>query len=110
MLVITPFTHQLVQHVYRLEGAEWISQKGVWQMPMTHYSALLKALPAVPGVRLDVQPLPVVAQALVKVWLCLSHYQQAALAQVYVTGKVIVCTSHALLSQVANATKFMLST
>ena len=61
------FINELTKHVYRLEGAEWISQKGVWRMPMTHYSALLKALPAVPGVCLDVQPLPVVAQALLKV-------------------------------------------
>lgn len=69
--------------VYRLEGAEWISQKGVWRMPMMHYSALLKALPAVPGVRLDVQPLPTIAQALVKVWQSLHRHQSAALTQIY---------------------------
>ena len=82
MVVITPSVNELVKHVHRLEGAEWVSQKGVWRMPMTHYSALLKALPAVPGVHLDVQPLPVVAQALVKVWLFLYCHQLAALAQV----------------------------
>lgn len=56
-----------MHYIYRLEGAEWVSQKGVWRMPMSHYSMLLKALPAVPGVRIDVQPLPTVAQALIKV-------------------------------------------
>ena len=77
------FTIKSMKCVYRLEGAEWISQKGVWRMPMTHYSALLKALPAVPGVRLDVQPLPTVAQALVKVWQSLHRHQSAALTQIY---------------------------
>ena len=76
-----------MKHVYRLEGAEWISQKGVWRMPMTHYSALLKALPAVPGVRLDVQPLPAVAQALVKVWLSL--YCHLSAAQIYATAQSV---------------------
>ena len=50
-----------------LEGAEWIANKGLWRMPMYHYAALMKALPKVPGVRLDVEPLPPVAQALVQV-------------------------------------------
>ncbi|KAL0034775.1 hypothetical protein WJX77_006947 [Trebouxia sp. C0004] len=49
-----------------LEGAEWISNKGLWRMPMSQYVPLMKALPAVPGVRLDVEPLPTVAQALVQ--------------------------------------------
>lgn len=69
----------IIQLVYRLEGAEWITQKGVWRMPMSHYTALLKALPAVPGVRLDVQPLPPVAQALVKVCLLLCGHSSATL-------------------------------
>lgn len=58
---------EVMNYMYRLEGAQWVSQKGVWRMPMSHYSTLLKALPAVPGVRIDVQALPTVAQALVKV-------------------------------------------
>ncbi|KAL0028605.1 hypothetical protein WJX79_005056 [Trebouxia sp. C0005] len=49
-----------------LEGAEWISNKGLWRMPMSQYVPLMKALSAVPGVRLDVEPLPAVAQALVQ--------------------------------------------
>ena len=36
---------------------------------MAHYKALLKTLPAVPGVRVEVEPLPAVAQALVQVKL-----------------------------------------
>lgn len=52
---------------HSLEGAEWISSKGLWRLPMSQYVPLMKALPAVPGVRLDVEPLPAVAQALVQV-------------------------------------------
>jgi hypothetical protein len=52
---------------HSLEGVEWISNKGLWRMPMSQYAPLMKALPAVPGVRLDVEPLPTVAQALVQV-------------------------------------------
>ena len=52
---------------HSLEGAEWISNKGLWRMPMSQYVPLMKILPAVPGVRLDVEPLPAVAQALVQV-------------------------------------------
>ena len=84
MLVKTPSaTSSSHPYVYRLKGAEWISQKGVWRMPMLHYSALLKALPAVPGVHVDVQPLPTVAQALVKVRLSPYRHQSAILAHVY---------------------------
>ncbi len=53
--------------LYSLEGAEWVSNKGLWRMPMSQYGALMKTLPAVPGVRLDIEPLPTVAQALVQV-------------------------------------------
>ncbi len=52
---------------HSLEGAEWVSNKGLWRMPMSQYGPLMKALPAVPGVRLDIEPLPAVAQALVQV-------------------------------------------
>ena len=52
---------------HRLEGAEWIGQKGLWRLPMSQYGALSKVLPKIPGVRLEVEPLPTVAQALVQV-------------------------------------------
>ena len=52
--------------IRRLRG-QWIGNKGIWRVPMTHYRALLDALASVPGVRLTVEPLPAVAHGLVQV-------------------------------------------
>ena len=69
-------------------------------MPMSHYGALMKALPAIPGVRLDIEPLPPVAQALVQVQpLLLIHaiaysmhpFKGCTPAAVLVTESICLC-------------------
>ena len=50
----------------RLAG-EWISSKGCWRIPITHYNALLSGLKSIPNVQLTVDPLPPAADLIVKV-------------------------------------------
>ena len=50
----------------RLAG-EWISNKGCWRIPLTHYNALLSGLKSIPNVQLTVDPLPPAADLIVKV-------------------------------------------
>ena len=63
--------------VNSLEGAEWISNKGLWRLPLSQYATLMKTLPAIPGVRLDVEPLPPTAHALVQVKSLLCRLQSS---------------------------------
>ena len=76
-------------------------------MPMSQYTALLKVLPAVPGVRLDVQPLPAVAQALVKVRLPHCGHSSAMLSRP--RQKVRLTKAFVVLSQVSHGTQALLT-